>query len=98
MDRFPKGLLLLGLCQIIGQRDGVILVDLGRDLVEAGNESVLEPVHDDLGPEDGEAVGGEGPEALLPPAVLLHRLQHHHEQQGEQVETLSHVGAGHLSI
>ena len=94
---FPKGLLLLGLGQVVGQGDCVVLVDLGGDLVEAGDEGVLQPVHNNFGPQDGETVGGEGPEALLPPAVLLHRLQHHHEQQGKQVESLSHIRAWHLT-
>ena len=55
---------LLGGGQVVGERDGVVLVDLGGDGVEPGDEGVLDPVHEELGSQDHQAVGGQRPEAL----------------------------------
>ena len=50
--------------EVVGQTDGVVLVDLGGDGVEPGDEGVLDPVHEELGSQDHQAVGGQRPEAL----------------------------------
>ena len=55
---------LLGGGEVVGERDGVVLVDLGRDLVEARDERVLQPVHEELRPEHQQAVRRQRPEAL----------------------------------
>lgn len=52
---------------------------------------MLQPIDKDLSAKNGEAVRGQGPEALLLPAVLLHGLQDYYQQQSEQVESLSYI-------
>ena len=49
---------LFGLRQIIGQKYGVIFVDVCRDFIESGNESMLDPVHKKFGSEDQKAIWG----------------------------------------
>jgi len=49
---------LFGLCQIIGQKYGVIFVDVCRDFIESGDESMLDPVHKKFGSEDQKAIWG----------------------------------------
>jgi hypothetical protein len=39
---------LLCLGQIVGQEGRVVLVDLGRDLIEPGDECMLDPVNQEL--------------------------------------------------
>ena len=55
---------LLGGGEVVRERDGVVLVDLGGDLVEARDEGVLQPVHEELGPQHQQAVRRQRPEAL----------------------------------
>ena len=43
---------LFGLSKIVGKRGGVVLVDLGGDFIEASDEGVLDPVHDELGTQN----------------------------------------------
>ena len=50
--------------EVVGQTDGVVLVDLGGDSVEPCDESVLDPVHKELGGQHHQAVGREGPKTL----------------------------------
>ena len=49
---------LFGLRQIIGQKYGVIFVDVCRDFIESGDESMLDPVHKKFGSEDQKAIWG----------------------------------------
>ena len=60
----PPHVFLLGGCEVVCEGDGVVLVDLGGDLVEARDEGVLQPVHEELGPQHQQVVRGQGPEAL----------------------------------
>ena len=50
---------LLCLSQVVRQVDGVGLVDVCRDLVEAGDEGVLDPVHEELRAQHEETIGGQ---------------------------------------
>ncbi len=61
---FPTHIFLLGLGQVVGERRGVVLVDVSRHLVKPCDEAVLDPVHHELDQEHHHAVGGERPEAL----------------------------------
>ena len=49
---------LFGLRQIIGQKYGIIFVDVCRDFIESGDESMLDPVHKKFGSEDQKAIWG----------------------------------------
>jgi hypothetical protein len=55
---------LFGLRQVVSQVGGVILVDFGRDLVEPGDEGVLDPVNQKFGAQNQEAVGSKRPETF----------------------------------
>ena len=60
----PTHVFLLGGGEVVGERDGVVLVDLGRDFVEARDKGVLQPVHEELGAQHHQAVGRQRPETL----------------------------------
>ena len=55
---------MFGLRQVEGERGGVVLVDLSGDLVEPGDEGVLDPVDEKLPAQHEQTVGGQRPEAL----------------------------------
>ena len=55
---------LLGECEVVGEGSGVLLVHVDGDLVEAGDERMLRPVHEELGDQHEDAVGRQGPETI----------------------------------
>ena len=57
-------MILFGLCQIIGKWYCVVLVDLGRDTVEPGDEGMLDGVHEQLNQQYDDAVWCQFPKAL----------------------------------
>lgn len=55
---------MFSLRQIEGQGRSVILVDLGGDFVESGDEGVLDPVDEELSTQHEQAVGRKRPETF----------------------------------
>ena len=55
---------LFGEGQVVGEGRRVLLVDVGRDLVEARDEGVLGPVHDELRHQDEDAIGRQVPKTV----------------------------------
>ena len=64
LEKTGSHLIVFSLRQVERQGGGVVLVDLGRDLVEPGDEGVLDPVDEELAAQHEQAVGGQRPEAL----------------------------------
>ena len=52
--------------EVVGQRERVLAVDVGRDLVEARDEGVFHPVHEELGDQHHGAVGQQHPQLVCP--------------------------------
>lgn len=61
-----------------------------------GNESMLDPINDDLKSEDKHTIRCKYPEPLLFPHVLLHSLQHYDEQEHRQMKAFPHIATRHL--
>ena len=55
---------LLGLSQVVGQMNSVVLVDFSRNLIETSDEGMFYPIDEKLTAQDYQAVGSQRPEAF----------------------------------
>ena len=55
---------LLGLSQVVGQMNSVVLVNFSRNLIETSDECMFYPIDEKLTAQDYQAVGSQRPEAF----------------------------------
>uniref|UniRef100_A0A182Q7Z6 Uncharacterized protein n=1 Tax=Anopheles farauti TaxID=69004 RepID=A0A182Q7Z6_9DIPT len=91
-----KRMLLARLCHIVSQAGRVLAINVARNLVEACDEGMLNPVHQALGRHHVHAVRKHHEKLIRLPAKLLHRLYQHDQHQHGQVEPFAHVAAAQL--